>query len=176
MTDVMSRAARSSLMSRIRGKDTGPERTLRSMLHREGFRYRLHAAGIPGRPDLVFPTRRLVVFVDGCFWHACPRHFSMPATNRRFWERKIARNVARRSEVMTELRTAGWRVHTVWECRLREKPRLELRRIVRKLSPPGKDQVRAQSSMVGAFPSRPVSNDSPRLTRRVLGRGFGQAR
>jgi DNA mismatch endonuclease (patch repair protein) len=104
-------------MSRIRSKDTAPEMLVRRLLHGLGYRYVLHDARLPGKPDLVFPSRRKVVFVHGCFWHghSCGRGFR-PATNSAFWAAKIDRNVERhRSQVLT-LKKLGWRPLTVWEC------------------------------------------------------------
>lgn len=108
MTDFLSPAERSDRMSRIRGKDTQPELALRKVLHRLGLRYRLHCAGLPGKPDLVFPRYRTAVFVHGCFWH---RHdgcniATPPKSNTPFWREKFEKNVARDARV------------TVWECEL----------------------------------------------------------
>jgi DNA mismatch endonuclease (patch repair protein) len=118
--DPLNRAERSALMSRIRGADTGPERAVRSALHRAGLRFRLHSRDLPGRPDIVLPRHGVIVFVHGCFWH---RHgctlASMPSTRRRFWEEKFERNVARDARNARALRRLGWRVYTVWEGALR---------------------------------------------------------
>ena len=121
MADIVDRGTRSRIMSRIRGSDTKPEIALRRALHRLGFRYRLRGRGLPGRPDIVLPKYRAVIFVHGCFWH---RHLGCayayePKTNRAFWERKFHDNVERDRRVTTELRRLGWRVGTVWECALR---------------------------------------------------------
>lgn len=107
-------------MSRIRSKDTVPELALRKILHRFGLRYRLGGAGLPGKPDLVFPRYRSVVFVHGCFWH---RHkgckiASVPKSNVGFWTAKFEKNVARDARVAQELAALGWRVFIVWECEL----------------------------------------------------------
>ena len=101
-------------MSRIRGKDTGPEVRLRKELWARGIRYRLKSR-LPGKPDIVFPGARMVVFVDGCFWHGCPDHSQTPATNRSFWSKKLKRNVERDHEVTTRLEDLGWSVLRVWE-------------------------------------------------------------
>lgn len=109
-------------MSRIRGRDTSPERTLRSALHRLGFRFRLNSR-LPGRPDIVLPRYKTVVFVHGCFWHrhtACPLTYT-PKSNVDFWRRKFDANVARDRLVRGQLRRSGWRVVTVWECELRRR-------------------------------------------------------
>lgn len=121
MTDVMSAAKRSSLMSKIRGKNTRPELQLRRLLWRSGLRFRLHGKDIPGRPDIVLRRWRVVVLVHGCFWHHhdnCSL-FRMPATNTEFWIPKLTRNRQRDAETVSELRSAGWRVAVVWECALR---------------------------------------------------------
>lgn len=114
-------------MSRIRSKDTRPELLLRRALHAFGLRYRLHDAKLPGRPDLVFPARRAVVFVHGCFWHGhhCPL-FRLPATRTEFWSEKIAKNKLRDAAAVTSLHSIGWRVLTVWECALRGRARRDL--------------------------------------------------
>ncbi len=109
-------------MASIRGKNTKPELLLRRALHMRGFRFRLHAKDIPGRPDLVLRKFSAVVFVHGCFWHrheGC-RHATVPATRTEYWTSKFERNVARDSEVLSSLAEAGWRVATVWECALRK--------------------------------------------------------
>lgn len=120
MADTLTKAERSALMARIRGKDTRPELFIRSSLHRAGFRFRLHASQLPGRPDIVLPKHRVAIFVHGCFWH---RHgcalSSMPATRRAFWREKFARNIERDRRSARRLRALGWRVLTVWECALR---------------------------------------------------------
>lgn len=105
-------------MSRIRGKDTAPERLVRSALHRAGYRFRLHSKTLPGRPDLVMPKYRIVVFVHGCFWHrhrGC-RFAYTPKSQTVFWNAKFDSNVARDRRNARELRTLGWIVVTVWEC------------------------------------------------------------
>ena len=94
MSDVLSRAQRSYCMSRIRGRDTSPEVRLRKELWRRGLRYRL-SSKLPGKPDLVFPACQTAVFVDGCFWHRCPQHFTAPRSNADFWRRKVDANVER---------------------------------------------------------------------------------
>lgn len=120
MTDVVSSEKRSQMMSGIRSKDTRPEMIVRRALHARGFRYRLHAKDLPGKPDLVFPRYRSVVMVHGCFWHGheCPL-FKVPSTRTEFWLAKIGRNRERDAEVRQALAGLGWRVLEVWECELR---------------------------------------------------------
>ena len=121
MTDVLTKSQRSYCMSRISGKNTGPELEVRRLLHSKGYRYRLHVRNLPGCPDLVFKARRAVILVNGCFWHRhrCGAGSKLPRTRPGFWRTKLAAN--KRRDVATEraLRSRGWRVLTVWECQLR---------------------------------------------------------
>lgn len=106
-------------MSHIRGKDTKPEMIVRKHLHSNGLRYRLHVKGMAGRPDLVLPRYRTVVFVHGCFWHCHEGCFRLPNSRQDFWAHKLGRNVANDIRQQAELRAEGWRVLTVWECELK---------------------------------------------------------
>ena len=126
-TDVLTPEQRRLVMSRIRGKDTKPEMFMRYGLHGRGLRYRLHRAGIPGKPDMVFPKYRAVVFVHGCFWHGhgCSL-FKWPKTRASFWETKINRNMERDRKALAALKADGWRAIVVWECALRGKHRRAL--------------------------------------------------
>lgn len=122
-------------MSRNRAKDTGPEVALRRALWAAGVRgYRLHARGVPGRPDLVFPRARVAVFVHGCFWHGCPRHSHAPKSNAPFWAEKFARNRERDARKVRELHAAGWRVATIWEHEVAASPERAAARVVRALA------------------------------------------
>lgn len=124
MTDRISAEHRSWNMSRIRGKNTKPEVMLRSLLHRQGFRFRLHAADLPGKPDIVLPKYRTVIFVHGCFWHrheGCPNS-TTPKTRAEFWRDKFQRTVERDRQKQTQLERTGWRVLTAWECELKTDP------------------------------------------------------
>jgi DNA mismatch endonuclease (patch repair protein) len=113
------------MMSGIRGKDTKPEMILRQGLHARGLRYSLHARNLPGKPDLVFPARRAVLFAYGCFWHGHDCHlFRIPSTRPEFWQAKIARNQFVDARSTTLLEAAGWRVGVVWECALKGRRRL----------------------------------------------------
>lgn len=129
MTDVFDRATRSRIMSGIRGKNTKPELVVRSFLHRQGLRFRLHTK-LPGKPDLVFPRLRTVLFVHGCFWHrhAGCRYATTPASNARFWREKFEVNVLRDEHVKRELRAAGWKVKVIWACELNDSRLLRLAR------------------------------------------------
>lgn len=131
--DVVDRVTRSRMMSGIRGKDTKPELVVRSFLHRAGLRFRLHVK-LPGKPDLVFPKFRTVVFVHGCFWHRHPgcRYTTTPANNADFWRVKFAANVARDERVTRQLEEQGWRVLVVWACELEERKLLKLAATIRK--------------------------------------------
>ena len=119
--DTLTREKRSWNMSRIRGRDTGPELAVRSLLHRMGFRFRLHSADLPGRPDIVLAKWRAVVLVHGCFWHRHPgcQFAYTPRSRGEFWNRKFQQNVARDKLVRRRLRSLGWRVLVVWECQTR---------------------------------------------------------
>lgn len=131
MTDRISPQRRSWNMSRIRGKDTKPEVMLRSLLHREGFRFKLHAAELPGKPDIVLPRYRTVIFVHGCFWHrheGC-RNSTTPKSRADFWQEKFRRTVERDRQKEETLELAGWKVLTAWECELRENPDGLVRRL-----------------------------------------------
>jgi len=108
---------RSRTMSRIRGKHTKPETALRRAVHARGARFRIHGKDLPGRPDLCNRRARVAVFVDGCFWHGCPRHFSLPKTRTAFWGEKIRRNLERRTEVLRDY-PDDWTVMQVYECDL----------------------------------------------------------
>ena len=119
MTDVFSTSKRSEVMSRIRGKDTTPELQVRSIVHRLGYRFRLHAKDLPGSPDLVLPRLGTVIFVHGCFWHRCPTcNLGLPKTNQDYWREKFERNVERDKRKESTLLDLSWTVHTIWECEL----------------------------------------------------------
>lgn len=124
MVDIVDSATRSRMMSGIRGRDTKPEKLIRSLLHRRGFRFRVNSRDLPGKPDIVFPSRHAVVLVHGCFWHGhdCPL-FRLPGTRTEFWAEKIAGNRGNDARVKQALLNAGWRVATVWECALRGRDR-----------------------------------------------------
>ena len=121
MTDIVDKATRSRMMSGIRGKDTKPEVLIRKALHAQGFRYRLHDKSLPGKPDLVFPKYKAVVFIHGCFWHGhdC-RYFKVPQTRTAFWLDKINANRQRDARQLAQLKQADWRILVIWECATRK--------------------------------------------------------
>lgn len=124
MTDVLTPAQRSFNMSRIKGKDTKPEMLIRRGLHARGLRYRLHDRKLPGRPDLVFPRYKTVVFIHGCFWHSHGCSLSkLPATRQEFWREKLENNKNRDQKALDQLQVEGWHVLVIWECALRGKQR-----------------------------------------------------
>ena len=127
VSDVFSEEKRSWVMSRVRGKDTTPERKVRSLLFAMGYRFRLHRKDLPGNPDIVFPGRKCVIFVHGCFWHGhdCARGARVPKNNRDYWVAKIARNVERDRKNQAALSALGWSVLVLWECGMRDDASLE---------------------------------------------------
>jgi DNA mismatch endonuclease (patch repair protein) len=118
--DNIDPVARSRNMAAIRSKDMKPERVVRSLVHRLGFRFRLHGKDLPGKPDLVFRNRRKAIFVHGCFWHQHPKRSCndgrAPKSNLAYWAGKLARNVARDAKNKSQLKAMGWRVMVIWEC------------------------------------------------------------
>jgi DNA mismatch endonuclease (patch repair protein) len=120
MVDCVTPARRSEMMSRVRSKDTLPEMIVRRMLHKAGYRYRLHVPELPGKPDLVFVGRRKIILVHGCFWHmheGC-RRGRIPGSRIEFWTAKLNANRERDTRNLVELKRMGWKVLTVWECEL----------------------------------------------------------
>jgi DNA mismatch endonuclease (patch repair protein) len=137
MADKLTAEHRSWNMSRIRSTNTAPEKLVRSMLHRMGYRFSLHRKDLPGRPDIVMPKHNTVIFVHGCFWH---RHSGcnqgrIPATRREFWEKKLTGNAERDKQHQRELRKLGWRVITVWECEVERSGPKVAHRLNRLLNP-----------------------------------------
>jgi DNA mismatch endonuclease (patch repair protein) len=120
---------RSAVMRAVKSRDTGPELKVRKMLRALAPGYRLHRADLPGRPDIVYTSRRLTIFVHGCFWHGhdCPRGARSPKDNADYWRTKIARNRARDAETVTRLEAMGWRVMVIFECELKEPATLTAR-------------------------------------------------
>jgi DNA mismatch endonuclease, patch repair protein len=120
--DVVSPKRRSEIMSRIRGKDTTPELIVRKLVYSMGYRYRLHYSKLPGKPDLVFPGRKKVIFVHGCFWHGhegCPKG-SLPKTKLDYWRPKLEENKRRDAEKQEALKELGWQILIIWQCELKK--------------------------------------------------------
>jgi len=125
MADVHDEKTRSYNMSRIKGKDTKPEMIVRKFLFSKGFRYRLHVKNLPGKPDIVLPKYKTVVFINGCFWHGhdgC-KHFSVPKTRTEWWLNKIIGNISKDTRNLETLTREGWSVLVIWECELKSKKR-----------------------------------------------------
>lgn len=122
MTGAVPSELRSRTMRAVRSKDTTPELKLRRLLHRAGYRFRLHRKDLAGSPDLAFPGRKAVIFVHGCFWHGhdCRRGARVPKSNADYWRVKIARNVVRDARSLKALQAAGWSATVVWECELKD--------------------------------------------------------
>ena len=127
MTDTVTPEQRSRVMASVRAFDTSPELVVRSMLHRMGFRFRVHRRDLPGRPDICFPKYKKVVFVHGCFWHGhrCAQG-KRPASNQDYWNKKLDLNERRDEAAIRRLRKQGWRSLIVWECQLKS-PKLQSR-------------------------------------------------
>jgi DNA mismatch endonuclease, patch repair protein len=134
MVDIVAPDVRSWMMSGIRGRNTRPELVLRKGLHKAGFRYLLHAKGLSGKPDIVFPKHGAVIFVHGCFWHGQNCHlFRWPTTRAEFWQAKIAANKARDRKSHQALSIEGWRVGTVWECAIKGRTKLDREQLLKHL-------------------------------------------
>ena len=143
MADRVSPQVRSRIMRSIRASGTGPERTVRSALHRKGFRFRINVKSLPGTPDIVLPAHRAVILVHGCFWHRhgrC-RLASVPRTRAAYWAAKFAANRRRDRRVAAALRRLGWRVIVIWECSIR--PDMPFPRLRRRVAPPGVRSARS---------------------------------
>jgi DNA mismatch endonuclease (patch repair protein) len=126
VTDDLTPEQRRLCMAAVKGKNTSPELLIRSLLHRLGYRYTLHSSILPGKPDLVFPSRQKIIFVHGCFWHmhSCRKGKNAPTSNAEFWELKRTKNTVRDRNLLRVLRRDGWKVFIVWECWLRKPDRL----------------------------------------------------
>ena len=137
-SDNLTKAERSALMRRVRQSDTAPELVVRSLLHAEGYRYRLHAKELPGRPDIVFRGRRRAIFVHGCFWHRhrCRPGQNVPKSNTEFWLTKFEANMKRDRKARRQLKTSGWLTLVVWECETHSSCRKKLLVKLRKFMSP----------------------------------------
>lgn len=140
MADKLTPERRSANMSKIRNRDTAPELAVRRLAHALGYRFRLHRKDLPGKPDLVFPGRKAVIFVHGCFWHQHPDPVCLngrrPKSRTEYWTPKLDGNIARDTRRQTELEAAGWRVLTIWECET-ETPGVVDEALKAFLGPPG---------------------------------------
>ncbi len=135
MADILTPEKRSWNMSRIKGKNTKPEVLLRSLLHQVGFRFRIHANNLPGKPYIVLPRYNTVIFANGCFWHRhknCQYAYSQKS-RQDFWQEKFSHTVQRDQEKTEKLLKDGWQVHTVWECELKESPNEALKKVIRRM-------------------------------------------
>ena len=144
MTDVFSKKKRSWIMGRVKGRDTKPEILVRSIVHRMGYRFRIHRRELPGNPDIVLPRHRKVIFVHGCFWHGhkrCPRS-ERPSSNKSFWNTKLDKNVERDERLRRALRRMGWKVFVVWVCETRA-PDKVLRKLGRFLNDERRKEAKA---------------------------------
>lgn len=129
MVDRLTRERRSWNMSRIRSKNTAPEKKVRSVLHKLGYRFRLHRKDLPGKPDIVLPGYGTVIFVHGCFWHrhkGCKKAYSVKSDTEK-WERKFQENIERDKRSGRELKKLGWSVRVVWECQTQDSEKLEIK-------------------------------------------------
>src|SRR6266478_1323172 len=137
--DTVSAQRRSEIMSKIRSRDTKPELAVRRYLHSIGLRFRIHRRDLPGRPDIVFPSRKLCVFVHGCFWHGCPNCVDGTRTvksNSAYWKNKVQVNQARDTRNVAALEKAGWRIAIIWECEAAQQQRLwQLGAAIKQLHP-----------------------------------------
>lgn len=132
--DVLTKSQRSYNMSRIKSKNTKPEQILRKILSQSKIKgYRSHY-NLTGKPDIVFPGKRIAIFIDGCFWHKCPKCFKKPATRTRFWMMKISGNVTRDKLVNRELKKAGWKVIRIWEHQVKTKPFSSALRLIKNIN------------------------------------------
>ncbi|WP_339862865.1 very short patch repair endonuclease [Paremcibacter congregatus] len=127
MPDIVTSEKRSQMMAGIKGKNTKPEMLVRKLVHSLGYRYRLHVNDLPGKPDLVFPRHRGVIFVHGCFWHGHNCHlFKLPGTRQEFWKTKIEKNRMNDSKAKAALQNLGWRQLDIWECALKGKTKVSI--------------------------------------------------
>lgn len=126
MADRVTKEQRSKNMARVKNKNTVPELTVRKILYRLGFRFRLHRRDLPGNPDIVLPRHKKIIFVHGCFWHghSCPKG-KRPSTRQEFWDPKLDRNIERDRNNISELQKSGWKVLVIWECEIKDLQKLE---------------------------------------------------
>ena len=137
MADIFSKAKRSEIMSKISGKETKPEILVRKFLFAQGFRYRKNDKRLPGKPDIVLPKYKTLIFVHGCFWHGhqnCKK-FALPQSNHEFWKDKIQKNIERDKSKQKELKKLGWKIITIWQCQIKSRESVEkaLKQTVKKI-------------------------------------------
>lgn len=135
MTDIVDSSTRSRMMAGIKSKNTKPELLIRSLLHKRGFRFRLHVKGLPGKPDIVLPKHNAVIFVNGCFWHGHKNcHlFKLPNTRTEFWQEKIIKNQVNDAKSIELLLKSNWKVCIVWECSIRGAKK-DLNKVIKRIS------------------------------------------
>ncbi len=134
--DIWTKEKRSEVMSRIRSKNTKPEKILRSLLHKQGYRFRIHRKDLPGKPDIIFPSKKIAIYVHGCFWHFhndCPEG-KIPKTNSQFWELKFDKNIKRDKKHLREMHRNKWKTLVVWECQIEKRPEHILKKIIKTLN------------------------------------------
>lgn len=162
MTDIVDTATRSRMMAGIKGKNTKPEMLVRTALHAAGFRYRLHDKNLPGKPDLVFPKYKAVIFVHGCFWHGHDCHyFKLPQSRAEFWRDKIFKNKIRDSIQLANLHTNGWRIAIIWECSTRRKNVQSLSKLIDDLQNwliIGKDDIQIDETGLKLIPCSTIES------------------
>ena len=129
MVDTFTKSQRSQIMAKIKSKNTKPETYLRKLLSSRGIRYRIHYS-LDGKPDIVFPSKKIAVFVDGCFWHKCPKCFRLPNSNKEYWSKKIQKNTERDKKINQILESKGWKVLRVWEHEIKKNPEDAINRII----------------------------------------------
>lgn len=134
--DIWTSEKRSKVMAKIRSKNTKPEIVLRSLLHKKGFRFRIHRKNLPGKPDIVFPAKKLAVYVHGCFWHlhANCRDGTIPKSNTEFWNKKLSANVERDNKHLKNIRLLNWKAIVIWECEIEKQPTRVLKKICKILN------------------------------------------
>ena len=146
MADIWSSTKRSEVMARIRKRDSGPELALRKHFSLAKIPYQIYA-DLPGTPDMIVEGSRLAVFVHGCFWHGCPRHYRAPRTNVEYWSEKLRRNKTRDAAIARRIRAMGWHCSIVWECELTRNPRRAIARLLRRL-----EKIERASASVRGLP------------------------
>ncbi|MBU4300684.1 MAG: very short patch repair endonuclease [Nanoarchaeota archaeon] len=134
MADTVTKKERSRIMAKIKSKNTRVEMTFRKQLRTNEIRYRLNYA-LEGKPDIVIPSKKLAIFIDGCFWHGCAKHFRMPKSNKAYWRSKIERNMARDKAVKKTLKSKGWKVMRIWEHEIKNSSERAAKRVKRVLNP-----------------------------------------